>query len=216
MPESAHAEGGEAPALEQSEPAPTDDDSPVKKALESIKHAEAMQARLQQQYAPSPRPMTLEQQIDADPSLSPHKKAFLKANPHVLQNLPAAGYYHRQGTAQGIADDTEEMNQFVLSGMRREREAIENARRAPYRDPPPVNTPEPPKRSMPHTAPVTRDAPSMSAGAVPTRITLSPEEIMIARNSYTAPDMSNEQKERAYAMAKLRMLQMRKDGRLNE
>jgi hypothetical protein len=47
-------------------------------------------------------------------------------------------------------------------------------------------------------------------------VTLSPAEREIARRSFTDPSMSDEAKERSYAMQKLRMLRMRADGTLNE
>jgi hypothetical protein len=67
--------------------------------------------------------------------------------------------------------------------LQREREAIENARRGPMREPP-VNAPIELRKS----APVSRGAPGLSSGrSIPQRITLSPEEIQIARTSFTDP-----------------------------
>jgi hypothetical protein len=95
------------------------------------------------------------------------------------------------------------------------RDAIENASREPEREEPPVNAPEP-RRSMPVAAPVSRAMPSMTSGAIPTRITLSPEEVMVARTSFTDPSLTNAEREKMYYLNKVRMLAMRKDGTLNE
>lgn len=48
------------------------------------------------------------------------------------------------------------------------------------------------------------------------KITLTAEERLIARNSFTDPRMSNEERELLYARNKSRMLSMRAQGLLNE
>jgi hypothetical protein len=82
------------------------------------------------------------------------------------------------------------------------------------------NMPEPPprQRSIPVSAPVSREVPSMRGqrGRPFQNITLSPEEREIARNSFSAPDMSNEEKEMLFARNKARMMAMREAGTLNE
>jgi hypothetical protein len=95
------------------------------------------------------------------------------------------------------------------------RGAVENVSK-PERDEPPVNAPEP-KRSAPISAPVSRSMPSMTTGnAISTRITLSPEEVMVARTSFTDRSLTNAEREKMYYLNKLKMIQMRKDGTLNE
>jgi len=44
------------------------------------------------------------------------------------------------------------------------------------------------------------------------KVTLTAEERQIARTSFTAPDMTNEQKELAYARNKQRLQKMRSNG----
>jgi hypothetical protein len=200
-----------------SQPPPTlEDESPVKAALERIKHAEQLQARMQAQY---PQQIPQQAQTPQPPQLSQWKLDFLKANPELVENEEATSltrYTYLAALRRGIRDDTPAMNEAILAGWSRMRGAVENVSHKPEREEPPVNAPEP-RRSMPVSAPVSRGAPDLSSGrSIPQRITLSATEVEIARNSYSAPDMTNEQKERAYAMAKLRMIQMRKDGTLNE
>ena len=69
-----------------------------------------------------------------------------------------------------------------------------------------------PRRSMPVTAPVSRDVPTPSGQRTNARITLTPEERDIARRSFTAADMTDEQKEKLYAMNKAKLLRMRANG----
>ena len=62
------------------------------------------------------------------------------------------------------------------------------------------------------TAPVSRDVPGPSGTRTTNRITLTPEERAIARTSFTATDMTDEQKERLYAMNKQKLNKMRANG----
>jgi hypothetical protein len=99
-----------------------------------------------------------------------------------------------------------------------EREAEElrrqdmEAKRQPMR-------PMPRQRSMPVSAPVSRDSPSISTGrpqSIGTSVTLSAAEREIARDSFSDPSMSVEDRERLYAMNKRKMLLARANGTLNE
>jgi hypothetical protein len=77
----------------------------------------------------------------------------------------------------------------------------------------------PRRSSIPFSAPVSRNIPSPSGKPTPDfrSIVLSPAEREIARNSFTdAPGMTDEAKERRYALNKSRMLKMRAEGTLNE
>lgn len=79
--------------------------------------------------------------------------------------------------------------------------------------PEPQPQPQPQRRSIPMTAPVSRDVPTPSGQRqASSKITLTAEERQIARTSFTAPDMTNEQKELAYARNKQRLQQMRANG----
>lgn len=76
--------------------------------------------------------------------------------------------------------------------------------------------PDPPqqqqRRSMPVSAPVSRDVPSANGTRQTNSVTLSPEERLIARNSFTATDMTNAQKEALYAANKRKLAAMKANG----
>lgn len=80
-------------------------------------------------------------------------------------------------------------------------------------EPEPQSQPQPQRRSIPMTAPVSRDVPTPTGQRQPSsKVTLTAEERQIARTSFTAPDMTNEQKELAYARNKQKLQQMRANG----
>ena len=70
---------------------------------------------------------------------------------------------------------------------------------------------------MPLSAPVARDAPGLGGQRVADarQVTLSPEERQIARNSFTDPGMSNEQKELLYAQNKVQISAAHGVGRVH-
>jgi hypothetical protein len=74
--------------------------------------------------------------------------------------------------------------------------------------------PQPQRRSFPMTAPVSRGAPTPSGRPLnPSgQITLSPEERLIARNSFSDPNMTDAEKVRSYALQKQRLARMRAEG----
>jgi len=73
--------------------------------------------------------------------------------------------------------------------------------------------PQPQRRSIPMTAPVSRDVPTATGQRqASTKMTLTAEERQIARTSFTAADMTNEQKELLYARNKQKLQQMRANG----
>jgi hypothetical protein len=81
----------------------------------------------------------------------------------------------------------------------------------------PTTTQEPThRRSMPVSAPVSRDIPGPSGVRTSSKITLSPEEREIARKSFSAPDMTDEQKEKLYAMNKAKLQRMRSNGQYHQ
>ena len=81
--------------------------------------------------------------------------------------------------------------------------------------------PQPQRRSIQVSAPVSRDAPSVSGKkASDSKMTLSPEERDIARRSIIdrpdMPAMTNEQKEYIYAQNKRKYAQMKANGTYSE
>lgn len=77
---------------------------------------------------------------------------------------------------------------------------------------PQATEPPAPRRSMPVSAPVSRDVPTPSGQRSNIRITLTAEQRDIARKSFTASDMTDEQKERLYAMNLQKLHRMRANG----
>ena len=71
---------------------------------------------------------------------------------------------------------------------------------------------QPQKRSMPMSAPVSRAAPSTSGQRNEGKMTLTAEEREVARNSFSASDMTNAQKEYLYAQNKSKLRKMRANG----
>jgi hypothetical protein len=164
---------------------------------------------------------------------------------------PIAGGHYQAGLAIGLADDSPQLEAFILEETAR---TLEHRRK--LREAPPVvddreassgydreaaanawalereaeelqrtdewaqreSTPEP-RRNIQYSAPVSRDAPSVSTGrpqSLGNTVTLSRAEREVARNSFTDPTMTDEAKERLFAMNKLKMLRMRAAGTLNE
>jgi hypothetical protein len=77
--------------------------------------------------------------------------------------------------------------------------------------------PQPQRRNMPVSAPVSRDVPSASGQRdTPTKVTLTAEERQIARTSFTATDMTDAQKELAYARNKQKLKKMRANGEYHQ
>ncbi len=82
---------------------------------------------------------------------------------------------------------------------------------------PPAPPAQPQRRSMPVTAPVSRDVPTSSGQRQSaTSVTLSAEERRIAHSSFGsingAKDLTNTEKERIYAQNKLKLQRMRQSG----
>lgn len=73
------------------------------------------------------------------------------------------------------------------------------------------------RNSIPMAAPPSREVPTYSGKrqADSSKMKLTAEERYVARHSFSAPDMTDTEKELAYARAKKRMLKMRADGELN-
>jgi hypothetical protein len=87
----------------------------------------------------------------------------------------------------------------------------------PGAQPPPKTSPDvaPPesRRSIPVSAPVHRDVPTFSGNRQShVDVRLSPEERDIARRSYSAPDMTDAQKEYEYWRQREKLRAMRRDG----
>ena len=209
-----------APAPAAAAPLPPAQQSDDSNALVRAAQAQARAEELQRQAAQEPP--TVEQHIDQIPGLTSHKRAFLKAHPKMAtdpEEARAMSFHYGAALRAGIPDDSEEMNRAILAGMYREREhaAATRVEAAPSEAPPMPA----PRKSVPMSAPVSRDVPSYASGkVVSNRMTLSPEEVQIARASIIdrpdMPKMTNAQKEYIYAQNKRRYQQMKQDGSYSE
>jgi hypothetical protein len=129
----------------------------------------------------------------------------------------AEGSARHRAEAERLRHEVEELDREA-GGFQSEEDQEEPApepERAPSRAP--VSGAARTRMSV--SAPVSRDAPSVSTGraqSLGNRITLSPAEREIARNSFTDPTMTDADRERSYAMQKLKMLAARANGTLNE
>lgn len=220
--------------------APSNEDA-LRRALEATRHAEDLQRE-----ASGRDP--IEAYVDAIPDISDHKRAFLKANPQLLSgpHSQAMGSHYRAALADGVPDDSQEMNDRVLIGVSREIEAQRRSRsdaieaaasfarsqsaaptheieepsieieRAP---PPEPAAPAVKKRNIPYGVMGERYVPSVSGkrgGTTGNSMTLTAAEREIARNSFTAPELTDNMRERMYAANKAKMLRMKAEGTLNE
>jgi hypothetical protein len=121
------------------------------------------------------------------------------------------------GARQAAAALEREADAFGNEARTDRAREVEDEMEAP--EPPPIRAPAVRRSSIQVSAPVSRDSHSFSSGraaSIGKSVTLSPAEREIARTAYSAPDMTDEMREKAYAMAKMRMLRMRADGTLNE
>ena len=237
------------PTPPRSELPPSDpaDHDAVKRAVEA--------ARLADEYQRHPQRL-IDRYVDGMHGLSNHKKSFLKANPLLLNQeiMPIAGRAWQQGLAQGVADDSAEMNHHILQAVRKEIEAQrampsrQGLQATPAMAPPPMPMPMPgdeaerleadadtylaamkgampapnlppiatPRRSLPVSAPVSRDIPTASGQKTSqaTTVTLSPDERGIAHASYHW--MTKARAEEEYAKQKLRLSALRASGQYPE
>jgi hypothetical protein len=68
--------------------------------------------------------LAIEHRIISIPDLTEHKREFLRTHPEMLEerNARAVSFRYGQALAAGIPDDTQEMNEFLLTGVRQARE----------------------------------------------------------------------------------------------
>lgn len=180
-----------------------------KQAFES-RRPEPAAAPAQPAPAPQPAPQDFEQRV-ASLGVPDQAKAWLRSHPEFVndaaknQDLGAAHTYivNRK--------KIEPFSQAYFDALDTEFGFKAPPAAAPQPEPEPP--PQPQRRSMPVSAPVSRDVPTPSGQRTPSgKMTLTAEERQIARTSYTATDMTNEQKEYAYARNKAKLQQMRANG----
>lgn len=185
----------------------------AKRAFESRRESRPMTSP---QPQPAPVSNGIEQQI-ANMPIPDNAKAWLRNHQDYLTDP-------RKNAKLGAAhwDALDDAGGESQMGSARYIESLETRlglRQAAPPSPAPVSQPEPQpqpqRRSMPVSAPVSRDVPTPS-GERPssTKITLTAEERAIAHNSFSDPTgkMTNADKERLYALGKKRMLERKSNG----
>lgn len=199
--------------------------NPLIAQLAAVRHADELQRQAVQR-----QPQTIEQYIDAMPDLSDHKRSFLKQYPVMLDPAvsPIMARHYHKALQSGMKDDTADLDDYLLIHVMRDIEhhphlqtPAEGAETlaqeadgylAEYVADQRAAAPAP-RRSMPMTAPVSREVPTASGErGTSASNTLSQAEREIARNSFTDPMMSNAQKEYLYLQNRQRLTRMRANG----
>jgi len=196
-----------------------------------VKAAEAQRRADELQRQSARQPTT-------DPELSAYKQAFLRDNPEYMEwpRSHLLFHHHQLALAGGIPDDSEAMTEAVKEAVEQDVERLhrykaeqsvrshnmspkqsaaglqrEAEQHLAEHQPASAEPPLQPRRSIPMSAPVSRDNP-MSGQR--TSVTLSPEERHIA--AVSRPDLPREQAERLYAKNKALMLQRKASGEIQD
>jgi hypothetical protein len=182
----------------------------VAEQLAAIKRAEQLQVEM----AHRPAPTDMESQMAAV-GLPDPAKAWFRTHPEYWKdrekNREISSLHGYLTTNKRLAPFSEEYFDRLESelGFRAPRaEQIGDVAPPPA---PRELAPEP-RRSIPISAPVSRNIPMASGGTFRPNNTLTAEERDIARRSFSAPDMTNEQKEYLYLLNRERLRRMRQDG----
>jgi hypothetical protein len=233
------APGGEEGTLPTLPPPaePPADNNPLLHALAAQTRAEELQREAAQRPPPS---SAIEQRLEKIPGLSDHKKNLLRQFPVIVDD-PVVGQmfnrHYQAGLQSGLADDTPELDQYLIANVAREIEhrrqlalasesvdeavqklddEIEANRRSeePPAPAPPSLPAAPRKRSVPMSAPVSREVPvPMASGQRRDENNyLRAEEREIARVSF--PHLSPSAAEYQYLLNKRKMIEMKRDGRI--
>jgi hypothetical protein len=213
-------------------------DDPVVRALRDAERAEA----LQRQYAaqpqqPQPNDGLTEPQrqfLQAHPRLRSDPAALMYYATRAIrrgieQDSPEFFQSILDGFSREYEVGVEHANRMagnMAQPHRAETEAREQAEEIishaqamlpdvplPPAETPKAAAPSSPRRSIPYSAPVHRDVPSVSGQRMADmRVTLTAEERDIARRSFTAADMTDEMKEKLYALNKAKLARLRATG----
>jgi hypothetical protein len=167
---------------------------------------QAFEQRRETRAAPTPEPvqqtqapLDFEQRIEKMPESA---KSWLRKHPEFINDT---ALNNKIGNAHAYLVNNKGVEPFSASYF----DALDDEfgfRAAPVEV-------QPQRRSMPVSAPVSRDVPTASGQRQSSsKITLSPDEVAIARSSFTASDMTNAQKELLYAQNKRKLQTMRANG----
>jgi hypothetical protein len=151
--------------------------------------------------APPAAPQDFEQRIAQMPEVA---RGWLRKHPEFIND---AAMNRKIGGAHNYLVDNKGLQPFSEAYF----DALDTE--FGFKAAPAAPTAQPQRRSIPMSAPVSRDTPTYS-GQKPasTTMTLTEEERRIARTAYTAPDMTDAQKEYAYAKNKQKLQRMRANG----
>jgi hypothetical protein len=172
----------------------------------------------------------IDAQIDSIHDLTEHQRRFLRSHPTLMTEPYASLMKHAIMVARhaGIPDDTPAMDRAILQGVARDIEHHRNlsnhqqhhdagqAARELSREADmhlAAYQPEPPperRKSIPMSAPVSRSVPGNRDPDGWN--TLSPDEVQIAHNSFSDPNMSHADKELLYLRNRQKLARMKKDG----
>jgi hypothetical protein len=198
----------------------------LKHQIEALRHSEqlqrqhleqqqremlARQARLQDMRPPS-REEKLAHWKQA--GLSAANEQFLIEHPEMIDHDNLTAYATQQALASGVEHDSEAFRNAVKANfdtaLRHLTAQVEHADPTPAFFAPPQARPAPEPatvRSALTSAPVSRGVPSSDRTlSVPSRVSLSPEEVQIAKASGIT--------ERQYAENKIRMMKMKASGEI--
>lgn len=162
------------------------------------------------QPAPAPAPQSVDQEINAL-GVPEEAKAYLRQHPELISD-PAKR--KRLGNIHNyIVDRVAAFSPDYFSTLDRELGYATTTEE-------PAPAPAPARRSMPVSAPVSRDVPTASGQRRSNQVTLTPQEREIARNSFgqikdkngNFVDLTNAEKERLYAMNKAKLQRLRASG----
>jgi hypothetical protein len=169
-------------------------------------------ARLQEM-----RPATREEKVQAwkEAGLSAQNEAFMWEHPELIDHHEITRVATQEALASGARPDSDDFRHAVKANfdtamrhLKAQAEVEHGPSPAFFSPPPPKPTPEPATvRSALVSAPISREVPDGNrAFSVPTRISLSPDEVAIAKASGIT--------ERQYAENKLRMMRMKQTGEI--
>jgi hypothetical protein len=190
------------PELPPEQPAPADDDALVR-AAQAAHHAEELQRQHHDAHAQH------HAAIDQIPGLNDHKRNMLKQYPQMLHHGEAIRQHYANAINAGIPDDSPQMDSHLVQALHHE---IAKSGGVPQQPLPMAQPPTPQRRSIPVSAPVSRD-PWMASGhrqAASGKITLSKDEVEIAHNSRA--DLPPLEAEKLYVQGKKLMLARKAAG----
>lgn len=170
------------------------------------------------QPAPAVPPQDLETKIAAL-GVPDTGKAWLRKHPEFVNDTTMN---RKIGAAHNYLVDVDGIEPFSTAYFDAldTRFGFKSGSGSPQPAPEPSPQPQPPRRSIPMSAPVSREVPNTSGQRQSRTMTLTPKEVEIARLSIPdtlgLPKMSNAEKELTYARNKAKLAAMKANGSYSE